>query len=141
MSGQLAALGVEAKVVAQDRGTFFNDLFGLKHDTFMFFYLWPVPVDVVTLFVNSVNADGKGPNWSNAKIPAIDGAIDSYLNSATEEEYLARGGELQLQIATELPIIPLINRNAYWVHRQNVHGWLPHQWNLYPYYNDVWLDA
>jgi hypothetical protein len=26
------------------------------------------------------------------------------------------------------------------VHRKNVHGYLVHQWNLYPYYNDVWLS-
>jgi len=141
IQGQLKALGMDVKVKAQDRGTFFNDLFGLKHDAFMFFYLWPVPVDVVTLFVNSVNAEGAGPNWSNAKLPEIDAAIESYLNAATEEEYLALAGELQLQIATLLPIIPIVNRNAYWVHRKNVHGWLPHQWNLYPYYNDVWIEA
>ena len=140
-AGQLKELGIEVQVKAQDRGTFFNDLFGLKHDAFMFFYLWPVPVDVVTLFVNSVNAQGKGPNWSNAVIPEIDAAIETYLNSANEEEYLQRGGDFQLAIATQLPIIPLVNRNAYWVHRKNVHGWLPHQWNLYPYYNDVWLEA
>ena len=44
-----------------------------------------------------------------------------------------------LAVAQHLPFVPVINRDAFWVHRKNVHGWQPDQWNLYPYYNDVWL--
>jgi ABC-type transport system substrate-binding protein len=99
-----------------------------------------VPIDVVSLFVNSVNADGKGPNWANAKIPSVDAAIDRWLRAANAQQ-LRRGSQgLQVEIARQLPIIPIVNRLAFWVHRKNVHGYLVHQWNLYPYYNDVWLS-
>jgi hypothetical protein len=27
------------------------------------------------------------------------------------------------------------------VNTKKVHGYLPLPWNLYPYYNDVWLEA
>ena len=47
--------------------------------------------------------------------------------------------DYKLAVARYLPFVPVINRDAFWVHRKNVHGWQPDQWNLYPYYNDVWL--
>ena len=46
----------------------------------------------------------------------------------------------QLVIAENLPTIPLVVRNSVWVSRPNVHGWLPHQYDIYPHYNDVWLS-
>lgn len=140
LQGQLRELGADVKVQIFDRGTYFNKLFGGEEDSFLFFYLWPVPMDVVTLFVNSAAAEGAGPNWANAKIPEVDQAIADYLSAANEEELNAANATLQLEIAEKLPIIPVVNRSAIWVQRKNVHGWLPQQWVLYPYYNDVWLE-
>jgi peptide/nickel transport system substrate-binding protein len=133
-------IGMDVAVKAYDRATYFNNLFGNKTDAWIFWYLWPVPIDVVSLFVNSANADGKGPNWSNAKIPQIDASIQRYLSARNAGQLKARSQHLQVQIAQHLPIIPIVNRLAFWVNRKNVHGYLVHQWNLYPYYNDVWLS-
>jgi ABC-type transport system substrate-binding protein len=47
---------------------------------------------------------------------------------------------MQVSVAENLPIVSLVNRNSVYVNRKTVHGYLPHQWNLYPYYNDVWLE-
>jgi peptide/nickel transport system substrate-binding protein len=137
---QLRDVGMDVKVEALDRGTYFNKLFAGTTDAWIFFYLWPVPIDVVSLFVNSVNADGKGPNWSNAKIPAVDAAVNRWLRAKNQPQLSATSKGLQLKIAEQLPIIPIVNRRAFWVHRKNVHGYLVHQWNLYPHYTDVWLS-
>jgi len=139
VQAQLHDIGMDVSVKAYDRGTYFNKLFG-GTDSWIFFYLWPVPIDVITLFVNSAAADGKGPNWSNAKIPAIDAGINRYLGARNESQLNAASANLQVLIAQNLPLIPIVNREAFWVHRKNVHGYLVHQWNLYPYYNDVWLS-
>ncbi len=139
IQAQLKAVGVDLKVSSLDRGTFFNKAFA-NPDSVMFFYLWPVPIDVVTLFVNSVNANGKGPNWGNAVVPQVDAAIAAWQSAANQDSLVAAGKQFQLAIAEQLPFVPVINRDAFWVNRKNVHGWQPDQWNLYPYYNDVWLD-
>jgi peptide/nickel transport system substrate-binding protein len=138
IQAQMKAIGVDLKVTSLDRGTFFNRAFALP-DSLMFFYLWPVPIDVVTLFVNSANANGKGPNWSNAVIPQMDQAVAAWQSAANEAQLIAAGKQFQLVVAEQLPFVPIINRDAFWVNRQNVHGWHPDQWNLYPYYNDVWI--
>jgi len=138
LQAQLKAVGIDLKVTSLDRGTFFNKAFA-NPDSVMFFYLWPVPIDVVTLFVNSANANGKGPNFGNAVVPEVDAAIKAWQSAANEEQLNAAGKQFQLAVAGKLPFIPVINRDAFWVHRNNVHGWQPDQWNLYPYYNDVWV--
>jgi peptide/nickel transport system substrate-binding protein len=138
IQAQMKAIGVDLKVTSLDRGTFFNRAFALP-DSLMFFYLWPVPIDVVTLFVNSANANGKGPNWSNAVIPQMDQAVAAWQSAANEAQLIAAGKKFQLVVAEQLPFVPIVNRDAFWVNRPNVHGWHPDQWNLYPYYNDVWI--
>jgi peptide/nickel transport system substrate-binding protein len=137
LQGQLAELGMDLKVEALDRGSYFNAL-AEGPDSFLFFYLWPVPIDVVILFVGSATIPG--PNWAHASIPEVDAAIEAWQSAANEEELRAAGEQFQLAIAEHLPVIPLLNKNNVWVNRSNVHGYLPHQWNLYPYYNDVWLE-
>ena len=138
IQAQLKAVGVDLKVSSLDRSTFFNKAFA-NADSVMFFYLWPAPIDVVTLFVNSVNAHGKGPNFGNAVVPQVDAGIAAWQSAANQTELNSAGKQFQLAVARYLPFVPVINRDAFWVHRKNVHGWQPDQWNLYPYYNDVWL--
>lgn len=139
LQAQLKALGMKVNIQSFDRGTYFNKLFS-GPDAFMFYYLWPVPIDVVTLFINSAALSPKGPNWSMAVLPDVDKAVGAWQSAANEKDLLAAGAQIQRVVAEQLPIIPVVNRDAFWVHRPNVHGWLPHQWNLYPYYNDVWLS-
>jgi peptide/nickel transport system substrate-binding protein len=140
IQAQLKELGMDVKVVSSDRGTFFSKILAEPGvDTSMFFYLWPVPVDVVSLFVNTKTIPV--PNWGYASIPEVDAAIDQWQNAANADELQAAGENFHLVVAQNLPITPIVNRKKIWVHRKNVHGWLPHQWNLYPYYNDVWLEG
>ena len=121
-----------------DRGTYFDQL-SQGPDAYIFYYAWPVPVDVVTLFVSTATIPA--PNWAHASIPDVDAAIAAWQSAANEDELKAAAAQFQTSIAQHLPIIPLLNRNNIWVNRKTVHGYLPHQWNLYPYYNDVWLDS
>lgn len=134
---QLKQLGVQVNVQAFDRGTYFGELSN-GPDSYLFYYAWPVPVDVVTLFVSTATIPV--PNWAHASIPEVDAAITAWQTAGDEAALRAAGAQFQLAVAEHLPIIPLLNRNSIFVNRKNVHGFLPHQWNLYPYYNDVWLD-
>jgi peptide/nickel transport system substrate-binding protein len=138
LQDQLGQLGVGVEVQILDRGTFFSTIQTGESDAYIFYYLWPVPIDVVILFVGSATIPN--PNYANASIPEVDAAIEAWQNAANEEELVAAGAQFQLAVAEFLPTIPLVNRNAFWVSRSNVNGYLPHQWNLYPFYNDVWLS-
>jgi peptide/nickel transport system substrate-binding protein len=137
LQASLAELGMEVTVEALDRGSYFGKI-AEGVDTSLFYYLWPVPIDVVILFVGSGTIPV--PNWSRAKIPAVDDAIKAWQEAANAEELKAAGSQFQLVIAEQLPTVPLVVRNSVWVARPNVHGWTPHQYDIYPHYNDVWLD-
>ena len=107
-------------------------------DSCLFYYLWPVPIDVVILFVGSGN--DPGAELERAKIPAVDEAIEAWQQAANAEELERPASSSSSSIAENLPTIPLVIRNSVWVPRPNVHGWLPHQYDIYPHYNDVWLS-
>lgn len=139
IQGSLAELGMEVTVEALDRGSYFARL-GEGVDSSIFYYLWPVPIDVVILFVGSDTIGPGLPNWSHANIPVVDEAITAWKNAANADELRTAGDQFQLAIAENLPTIPLVVRNSVWVQRPNVHGWQPHQYDIYPHYNDVWLD-
>ncbi|HET7054900.1 MAG TPA: ABC transporter substrate-binding protein, partial [Thermomicrobiales bacterium] len=139
LQDQLKQIGMKVNVVSLDRGTFFGDL-GSENgvDSHLFYWAWPVPADILQIFVSTATMGG--PNWSYASVPAVDDAIDAWHTAANEDELRAAAKQLQLAVAENLPIVSLVNRNSVWVNRKTVHGYLPHQWNLYPYYNDVWLE-
>lgn len=137
LQASLAELGMEVTIEALDRGSYFAKL-GEGVDSSLFYYLWPVPIDVVILFVGSGTIPA--PNWSHANVPAVDEAIEAWKQAANAEELQAAGNQFQMAVAEHLPTIPLVVRNSVWVSRPNVHGWLPHQYDIYPHYNDVWLD-
>ncbi|MGH2614210.1 MAG: ABC transporter substrate-binding protein [Thermomicrobiales bacterium] len=136
LQASLAELGMEVTVEALDRASFFSRT-EEGVDCSLFYYLWPVPIDVVILFVGS--AAIPYPNTSRASLPEVEAAIEAWQQAANAEELQAAGDQFQLVIAENLPTIPLVVRNSVWVSRPNVHGWLPHQYDIYPHYNDVWL--
>jgi peptide/nickel transport system substrate-binding protein len=136
LQASLAELGMEVTVEALDRGTYFARI-AEGVDSCLFYYLWPVPIDVVILFVGSGTIPA--PNWSRANVPVVDEAITAWKEAANAEELQAAGDQFQMVVAENLPTIPLVVRNSVWVSRPNVHGWLPHQYDIYPHYNDVWL--
>jgi peptide/nickel transport system substrate-binding protein len=137
LQASLAELGMEVTIEALDVGAYFDKL-TTGADSSLFYYLWPVPIDVVSLFVSSGTIPA--PNWSRAKLPDVDAALDAWKQAANAEELAAAGNQFQLAIAEQLPTIPLVVQNSTWVSRPNVHGWLPHQYDIYPHYNDVWLS-
>jgi peptide/nickel transport system substrate-binding protein len=137
LQASLAELGMEVSVEALDRGSYFGKI-AEGVDATLFYYLWPVPIDVVILFVGTDTIPV--PNWSRISVPEVDAAIEAWKTAANEEELRAAGNQFQLAVAEHLPTIPLVVRNSVWVSRPNVHGWLPHQYDIYPHYNDVWLD-
>ena len=137
LQASLAELGMEVTIEVLDRGAYFEKLTA-GTDSSLFYYLWPVPIDVVSLFVGSGTIPA--PNWSRANLPDVDAALEAWKQAANAEELAAAGNQFQLVIAEQLPTIPLVVRNSVWVARPNVHGWLPHAYDIYPHYNDVWLD-
>ena len=74
LQDQLGQLGVGVEVQILDRGTFFSTIQSGEPDAYIFYYLWPVPIDVVTLFVGSATIPN--PNYANASIPEVDAAIE-----------------------------------------------------------------
>ena len=129
LQASLAELGMEVTIEALDLGAYFAKITE-GADSSLFYYLWPVPIDVVSLFVGSGTIPA--PNWSRAKLPDVDAALEAWKQAANAEELAAAGNQFQLVIAEQLPTIPLVVRNSIWVSRPNVHGWLPHQYDIYP---------
>ena len=74
------------------------------------------------------------------ELPAVEAALDTFKGSADEAVQKAALTDIHKAVAENLPTIPLVVRNSVWVQRPNVHGWLPHQYDIYPHYNDVWVD-
>ena len=98
-----------------------------------------MPIDVVSLFVGSGTIPA--PELEPGQAPGRRRGPRS-LEAGGERGGAGGGGRTssRLVIAEQLPTIPLVVRNSIWVSRPNVHGWLPHQYDIYPHYNDVWLS-
>ncbi len=137
IQAQLAELGMEVTVESLDRGSYFGKLTE-GTDSYLFYYLWAVPMDIIILFVST--ATSGNPNWGRASVPAVDEAIAGWQQAANAEALREAGNHMQMTIAETLPTIPLVVRDTVWVSRPNVRGWAPHQYDIYPHYNDVWLE-
>jgi peptide/nickel transport system substrate-binding protein len=138
IQASLKALGMEVTVESLDRGSYFNKL-SSGSDTYLFYYLWPAPIDVVILFVGTATIGGS--NWGRASIPDVDAAIKAWQEAPDADSLKKAGDQFQMAVAETLPTTPLVVRNNVWVKRPNVIGWLPHQYDIYPHYNDVWLNG
>jgi peptide/nickel transport system substrate-binding protein len=139
---QFSVVGVRANLNVVDRAVAFERQSGEGRDAAamsLFFWLWPIPIDVLTLFGGSQFIPV--PNFSHAVEPRIDAAIEAWQTAGTEEEGQQAQSEFQLAWAEQLPFMPIMNQNATFVHHNRVHGWQPFVWNLYPYYNDTWIEA
>lgn len=141
VSQQFSAVGVDASLQVLDRSVVFEEQAGEGRDAAamtLFFWLWPIPLDVLVLFSGSQFVPI--PNFSHAIEPRIDTAIENWLASGDEAAAQAAASEFQLAWAEELPYLSVMNQNATFVHNNKVHGWQPFVWNLYPYYNDTWIE-
>jgi peptide/nickel transport system substrate-binding protein len=139
---QFAEVGVQANLDVVDRAVAFEQQSGAGRDAVpmsLFFWLWPIPLDVLILFGGSQFIPV--PNFSHAVEPRVDTAIENWLASDTDAAAQAAASEFQLAWAEQLPFLPIMNQFASFVNNNKVHGWQPFVWNLYPYYNDTWIEA
>ena len=142
VAAQFSQVGVRANLDVIDRALHFAEISAPGRDSAemaLFFWLWPIPLDVLILFSGEIFVPV--PIFSHAIEPRIEQAIADWQTSANEAEAQAASSAFQLAWAEELPYLPLMNQNATFVHHNRVHGWQPFVWNLYPYYNDTWIEA
>jgi ABC-type transport system substrate-binding protein len=102
-------------------------------------WLWPDAVDAVIGFA-STRCKGF-PNFQHASIPALDAAFRDWLRAETDAELRAAASRVQRIAADELPYVPLVTPNDVWVHARRLHGFRPYPADLYPRYQEAWLDA
>lgn len=116
----------------------FLDLVTAQPAAFVSKWLWPDVFEAVQGFTASWGRPS--PNWQQADLPELDAAFEAWWH-ATDEAELRRAAATALRVGAEqLPLIPLYTPNTIWVHHRRVHGWRPTAPNLYPFYNDVWLE-
>ena len=102
--------------------------------------LWTNMMDASILFAGSANAVPACCNASNAKIPALDKAFDDWQKAGNVAQLKRAAARAQLITAQQLPFIPIVTPSVVWVHAKKVVGWVPNQANLYPFYNDVYIQ-
>ena len=135
----LAEIGVEAKMTNLEGGAFFDMLGKPENQAFFFNWLWMSPPNLLQVITGS--SFRPAPNWEQADVPEVDAAIDKWQFATSEADAEAAAREMQLVIAEKLPTLTIWIPTVVWAHSKKVHGWLPTDTNLYPYYNDVWLDS
>ena len=133
IADMFAELGIKMQVTSLEGAAFREqrpkaDLFGYK-------WLWSVPADVIPFFIR-----GYQPNDQPEAKEALD-AFKEWEGARSDEELQKASSKAQLVVAEKLPIIPIYTPNTVWAHNKKVHGWRPNRFNLYPFYNDVWLDS
>jgi peptide/nickel transport system substrate-binding protein len=138
---QFRDVGVVANLRVVDRAVWFEEASGEGRDAApmsLFFWLWPVPLDILVIFSSSETIPV--PNFSHVVDPDIEAAIADWRQAGTPEAAQEASSAFQLAWAENLPYLPLMNQYATFVAHNYVKGWQPFVWNLYPLYNDVWLD-
>ena len=134
----LRAIGVEATArFAVPFAPFVEEV--MAHPTaFVSKWLWPDVFEAVQGFTASWSRPS--PNWQQASIPELDDAFLAWWSASTEAELRQAASRAQRIAAQQLPLIPLFTPNTVWAHHNRVHGWRPTEPNLYPFYNDVWIE-
>ena len=132
VSQMLAKVGIQMTVQSLASAAFYPKLTN-KTTAYAFKWLWSSPIDVVALFVQFYQ-----PELAALK-PVYD-AFTAWQTAGNTAQLQQAAMAYQTTFAQLIPLIPLYTQNTIWVHKQNVVGWQPNQANLYPFYNDVWLQ-
>lgn len=103
--------------------------------------VWPYVFDASLLWSGSEYALPACCNVSFTDIPELDQAYAEWQSAANEEELAAAAKKALLVAAEQVPFVPIVTPLNVWVHTKAVHGWVPNQPNLYPFYNDVWIES
>ena len=135
----LAEVGVEAAMSNVEAGAFFDNQGKPELQAFFFQWLWMSPPNLLQVIADS--RFRPAPNWEKANVPEVDAAVDKWQFAANEQEAEAGARAIQLAVAEHVPTLTIFSPDVVWAHSTKVHGWVPTDTNLYPYYNDVWLDA
>ena len=138
MTAMLRRIGVNLQVEQVAGFAEFYAAVGAHPPAFISKWLWPDPVDAIIGFVGSDSH--AGPNWQRANVTSIDEACEDWRTARDEDAQRSAAERLQRACAEHLPLIPLYFPSAVWAHHRRVHGWEPFAANLYPLYNDVWIE-
>jgi ABC-type transport system substrate-binding protein len=138
VQAMLRRVGIEIELRPVTGFAAFYGALGAHPEAFLSKWFWPDPVEAIVLFISSWSH--AGPNWQRASIPAIDTACRSWMEAPDIAAQQSAAREIQLRSAEQLPLIPLFSPATVWAYHRRVHGWRPTPSNLYPLYNDVWLE-
>lgn len=94
-------------------------------------WLWSSPPDVAAYFF-SLQPEGTATSSRDA--------YAEWQTAADAAGLKAASYKLQMVMAEELSLVPIYTPNTVWVNHKDVVGWQPNQVNLYPFYNDVWIN-
>lgn len=137
VAAMLTNVGINMKVKVYDDATFNKFVFvpGNGPASWSYEWLWASPVDLLVYF-HAVPSDA-----SNGAIPAVKSACAAWLSAANHAELAAAASKLQLAWAEYLPKISILTTYNVWVTQKKVMGYSPLETMLYPFYNDVWINA
>ena len=133
----LSKIGVDMSFTVH--GADYFTLFTKGPVGFTFKNLWTNMFDASILFTSGKYTVPACCNAAFAKIPALDKAFDDWQQARTTAQLKSAASRAQIVSAQQFPVIPIVTPHVIWVHTKKVHGWMPTEPNLYPFYNDVWL--
>lgn len=109
-------------------------------DAYLFRNLYPQGVDGALVQVDSSAAPPKCCNVSFVNLPELDRAFAEWQNAADNDQLLAAARKVALIGAEQQPVINVVTPYSIWVVNKRVHNFTPTPINLYPFYNDVWIE-
>jgi peptide/nickel transport system substrate-binding protein len=135
----LAKVGVQATMQNMETGAYFQGL-GSKPDAYFFDWLW---LDFPRIYqVLASKPFFTSSNWAQATVPACEQAFNAWSYAANDSQLEAAARRIQVTVAQNVPVMTLYVPHVVWVHSKKLHGYLPtNPNNLYPFYNDMWLEA
>ena len=139
VADQLAEIGVTLELAFVKP---FGPFYGAVADgpaAFVNKWLWQDPIDALIGFA-STRCKGF-PNWQHASIPALDDALQDWLRATSWDALQDAASRAQRVAAEELPYVPLVIPDDVWVHTSRLRGLRPYPADLYPRYQEAWLDG
>ncbi|MDX6619917.1 MAG: peptide/nickel transport system substrate-binding protein [Gaiellales bacterium] len=137
VQAMLAKVGVDMKLEVHGA-----DWFTVvpKSNAYITHDIWPYLFDASLLWTGSSYVPPACCNFTHIKVPALDKAYAAWQSAKDSAALAAASRTAQTVFADQLPFIPLVTPMNLWAHHKRVHNWLPTQPNLYPFYQDVYID-
>lgn len=137
LATQLKAVGIDAKVVTQETGTWVSDLQSGNTTVFMDF-AYSGPTGLHALFHSSNIGNSNTHFYANKEVDALLDKGSKTVNVKAREQIWKKA---QRMIMEDVPVIPLYFEFGYTATKANVKDFIPQQWNLnlVSAENNVWL--